>query len=1082
MLTNRRPRALVALAPVAALLLTGLTALVLPSQALADTNPAPGVPQTVGADILPTVQINGVVWSQVVVGNTVYAGGRFTSARPAGAPAGTGEVTRNNLLAYDITTGELITSFAPDLNAQVMTVAASPDGSRLYVGGDFTMANGLKRYRIAAYNTATGQIISSFSPGVDYKVRALTATNTTLYIAGSFSGLSSTVRTNLGAVDAITGAVLPWAPTANAAVGAMVMSPDGSRLVVGGVFTQLSGVAAYGLGALDASTGAVLPWAANQKIMDAGANAGITSLSTDGTNVYGTGYVFGSGGNFEGTFAANPNSGALVWMEDCHGDTYSAYGGMPDVVYSIGHVHFCGNVGGYPETNPRTHHHALAWTKTVGGTITRNTTGNYTNWEGNPRPNLLHWFPDPEAGTFTGQGQAAWNITGNSDYVVIGGEFPRVDGVPQQGLARFTTRALGPNQSGPVNRGGAALNPDMQSYQPGTVRFTFPATWDRDNDTLVYKLIRDNDTANPVWQQTVVSNFWTLPRLSFIDTGVAPGSTHRYRLTVTDPLGNTSLSENQQITVASAAGLSSSARQVLADGPTEYWRLGESEAIAHDWAGVDDLVLGTGVSGGQAGAITGDSDPASLFDGTSNGRGATRASAAMPGAFSIGAWVKTTTTRGGKILGAGTAASGNSTTTDRNVWLRNDGKISFGARQSGVNRILTSPGVVNNGQWHHVVATLGSAGQVLYVDGVQVASAPTVTSASVLTGYWRIGDTLSGWTGAPTSSYLAGTIDDIAVFNRQVSAATVASEYHPPNVNDAPTAAFSNTASGLDAAFDGTASSDTDGTITGYSWNFDDGGTSTSATPSHTFPAGGTYNVRLTVTDDDGATGSITKAVTVVAPVSGVVADDTFSRTVASGFGPADLGGAWTISGGNANFSVDGSAGKLKMAAGATLTAALAGIGDPSADTVVDVSLDKAQTGGGTYVSVIGRRITATTDYRAKMRFLADGRLTLGLSRTVAGTDTAIATAVTAASGVQPGDVFHVRIQTIGASPTTVRARVWKAGDAEPATWNVSATDATADLQNPGGVAVQGYLSGSVTNAPMTLTVDELHVRHVDLP
>ena len=48
----------------------------------------------VTADALPTAQINGVVWDQAIVNNTVYAGGQFTSARPAGADAGTSETPR----------------------------------------------------------------------------------------------------------------------------------------------------------------------------------------------------------------------------------------------------------------------------------------------------------------------------------------------------------------------------------------------------------------------------------------------------------------------------------------------------------------------------------------------------------------------------------------------------------------------------------------------------------------------------------------------------------------------------------------------------------------------------------------------------------------------------------------------------------------------------------------------------------------------------------------------------------------------------------------------------------------------------
>ena len=89
----------------------------------ADTFPAnptdPLTPVTVSADRLPTAQINGVVWSQVIIGNTVYVGGNFSSARPAGSPAGTNEVARANIMAYNLTTGELIGSFAPRFNAQV---------------------------------------------------------------------------------------------------------------------------------------------------------------------------------------------------------------------------------------------------------------------------------------------------------------------------------------------------------------------------------------------------------------------------------------------------------------------------------------------------------------------------------------------------------------------------------------------------------------------------------------------------------------------------------------------------------------------------------------------------------------------------------------------------------------------------------------------------------------------------------------------------------------------------------------------------------------------------------------------------
>ena len=78
--TDRSPvaRAWAVLSAVA-LVATGLVVGALPAQA--DTSPPAGLPPTVAADSLPTVQIDGVVWQQAMSGNWVYAGGRV--GRPA---------------------------------------------------------------------------------------------------------------------------------------------------------------------------------------------------------------------------------------------------------------------------------------------------------------------------------------------------------------------------------------------------------------------------------------------------------------------------------------------------------------------------------------------------------------------------------------------------------------------------------------------------------------------------------------------------------------------------------------------------------------------------------------------------------------------------------------------------------------------------------------------------------------------------------------------------------------------------------------------------------------------------------------
>ena len=56
--------------------------------------------------------------------------GSFSTARPAGSAPGTNTVPRSNILAYNITTGALIAPSRHSVNAQILSVAASPDGSR----------------------------------------------------------------------------------------------------------------------------------------------------------------------------------------------------------------------------------------------------------------------------------------------------------------------------------------------------------------------------------------------------------------------------------------------------------------------------------------------------------------------------------------------------------------------------------------------------------------------------------------------------------------------------------------------------------------------------------------------------------------------------------------------------------------------------------------------------------------------------------------------------------------------------------------------------------------------------------------
>lgn len=1139
--------------------------------AAADTAPAAGVPVTVSADGLPTAQINGVAWTQVIIGNTVYVGGNFTEARPAGAAPGTGGVVRNNILAYNLTTGALL-PFAPSFNGEVTALAASPDGTRLYVGGAFTSINGSTVWRVVALNPTSGNLITSFLPRMSASVRAIVATPTTVYLGGLFNAVGSVSRDRLAAVSASNGALLPWNPLAvGGRVNALALSPDGASMVVGGAFTSLNGSTnpGFGLGKVDTNLGANLPFQINNVVRNGGTNGSITTLASDGTNVYGGGYTFGRTSTLEGVFSVNWSDDSTKWIEDCHGDTYSVFP-MDDVVYLAGHAHYCGNVGGFPQAEPWEFQRGLAFSKAATGVLTQETHG-YTNYAGTPAPSLQNWFPYMNSGTITGQDQGPWTVTGNSDYVVMAGEFTIVNNQQQQGLVRFAKSNIAPDLRGP-RVDGLNFNPTLSTPAAGQVRVRWQANWDQDNENLTYEVRRNGAVIATIDQ---ASTFWNRPGMTFLDTGLVPGQSYGYRIFAIDPFGNDARSETINITVAgSVTPPGSYAQSVLADEPNNYWRLGDPSGTAGvDLAGKDDLLFRPGVTLGAPGAIGGETDTAATFNGTLDGIAVDRTLDFRPQVFSQEAWFKTGSITGGQIFGYGNTQTTVSTDFDRVLYMSNLGRLFFGVRPNGVTRqTVSSVASYNDNQWHHVVATLGSNGMQLFVDGVLVGSRTDVTSAWQFDGFWRIGgDNLGSWTNRPTNRYFNGQLDDVAIYPSVLPLSRIQAHYvasgrnvnappappvaaftsttegltasvdgttssdangpitdyawnfgdggtgsgvtaqhvyaaggtydvtltvtdntgltnsvtHPvtvtaPPPNQVPVADFSFTASNLAAAFDGSASADADGTIAGYAWDFGDATSATGATANHTYAAEGTYAVKLTVTDDDGATGSVTKNVTVTAPPANtVLAADAFGRTSTGGWGTADTGGAWTITSGTSSFAVNNGSGAVSVGAGQSRMALLKSVSTAANDSRVTVTADKPSTGGGWFASLLGRRLAddaANTDYRAKIKVASNGVVTLYLTRVVSGTETTLAQVNVAGLTVAANDPVVLRLRLEGTSPTSLTAKVWRASAAEPAAWQLTASDNTAGLQVAGGTGLVSYLSASATNAPVTLRYDNLNV------
>ncbi len=154
---------------------------------------------------------------------------------------------------------------------------------------------------------------------------------------------------------------------------------------------------------------------------------------------------------------------------------------------------------------------------------------------------------------------------------------------------------------------------------------------------------------------------------------------------------------------------------------------------------------------------------------------------------------------------------------------------------------------------------------------VEFSSAGSSDPDGTITGYsWDFGDgTPVETTPDATHTYVTGGsyTATLTVTDNTNKTRTATVVIDVVEVNQPPVAVLDATPTSgrtpLTVAFTGSGSTDADGTIVGYSWDFGDGATSTDADPSHVYTAAGTRAVSLTVTDDDGATNTATTTIEV---------------------------------------------------------------------------------------------------------------------------------------------------------------------------------------------------------------------------
>lgn len=783
--------------------------------------------------------LDGYTRTFAEVGNVTLVGGNFTRVRTAASAT---VINRSYLFAFNTSNGS-ITPFAPSLNGEVFSILPTGDGATVWIVGGFSSLNGQTVRSIAKINATTGQRVASFNPpAFGGRIHDLVLRNGRLIVTGRFLTVADTSHTLLAALDPVSGALVPSVEMTfsdprrggSLTVYASDVTPDGSRLIVTGNFTRINGSTRYQIAMIDLTTSppSLANWSTN-RYGDGCSQSNDTymrdvEVSPDGgyfvvvtTGAHSSIYQCDTAARWD--VDSTGSSLNPVWTNYTGGDTLTAVAVSEAAVYIGGHQRWANNP-----------YRADA----IGnGAVTR---------EGlaalDPRSGAtLDWNPGRTRGWgvygFEVLSTGLW-VGSDTDTIVKGYEyrgkmafFPTAGGttMPLESVGTLPGTTVTLSDTGVTRRGFTGTSVTSSTTTPTTswsgLRGAFMISG------KLYTGWSDRTFKVQNYDGTTFGPTTTIP-LQLIDAA----SINRF--STEDLASMTSMFYEQRT------------------GRIYFTKSGQSRLFYRSFS-VKSLIVG-----------------AERQDGPGNINGLDWRN--VRGMFLAGDRLYTVDP-GGKLTRWNWAWDGGPADNRDNAPseysgmpiagtnLDVSGPTIDGRSWSGRDTFLYASGSTPPNVPPTADATGSCAGATCTFNG----SSSTDPDGTIVSYAWNFGDGTPPGSGVTTSHVYAasGTYTaTLTVTDNRGGVDTDTAVVTVTAPNAAPVANFTSSCPGFTCTFNGSGSTDSDGTIVSYAWTFGDGTTGSGVTTSRTYTTPGTYTVSLTVRDDDGATNTRSANVTVVDP------------------------------------------------------------------------------------------------------------------------------------------------------------------------------------------------------------------------